>query len=110
VIVGLISDTHSLLRDSTLIALHGSGLIIHAGDVGDEMILQRLEKIAPVVAVRENIDTEQWAVERLPRTAATKAAETNLRAPRCKYSADRSASFGLCHGGQRAFAQAGSKH
>jgi putative phosphoesterase len=73
VILGLISDTHGLLRDSALGAVHGSELIIHAGDLGHETILPRLEKIAPVVAVRGNIDTEQWAV-RLPMTAVTEAA------------------------------------
>jgi putative phosphoesterase len=56
----LISDTHGLLRDSVIEALRGSepGLIVHAGDVGPPSLLERLETIAPVVAVRGNVDRE----------------------------------------------------
>jgi putative phosphoesterase len=54
--IGVISDTHGLLRPEALQALVGSSLIIHAGDVGDLGILDALRKIAPVVAVRGNID------------------------------------------------------
>jgi uncharacterized protein len=61
VAVGVISDTHGLLRPEALEALAGSGLIVHAGDVGDPSILDRLRAIAPVVAVRGNIDTAPWA-------------------------------------------------
>lgn len=57
----MISDTHGLLRDEALGALAGSALIIHAGDVGDPSILSRLRTIAPVVAVRGNVDTQPWA-------------------------------------------------
>jgi putative phosphoesterase len=58
--LALISDTHGLLRDSVIEALRGSepGLIVHAGDVGPRSLLERLEKIAPVVAVRGNVDRE----------------------------------------------------
>jgi uncharacterized protein len=56
VIIGVISDTHSLLRPEALQSLAGSHLIIHAGDVGDPGILDALRTIAPVVAVRGNID------------------------------------------------------
>jgi hypothetical protein len=59
--VGLISDTHGLLREEAVEALRGSELILHAGDVGDPKILGSLREIAPVVAVRGNIDTEDWA-------------------------------------------------
>jgi uncharacterized protein len=59
--IGLISDTHGLLRDEALRALEGSELIIHAGDVGSPEIIDRLKAIAPVVTVRGNIDTEPWA-------------------------------------------------
>jgi uncharacterized protein len=59
--IGVISDTHGLLRDEAMIALAGSALIIHAGDVGDPSILSRLRSIAPAVAVRGNVDTEPWA-------------------------------------------------
>jgi putative phosphoesterase len=54
--VGVISDTHGLLRPSALAALRGCDPIIHAGDVGDPSILVALEGIAPVLAVRGNID------------------------------------------------------
>jgi uncharacterized protein len=67
-ILGLISDTHGLLRDSALRALQNSGLIIHAGDVGDPKILEALEKLAPVTAVRGNVDTAEWATKLPPTT------------------------------------------
>ena len=59
--IGVISDTHGLLRPQALSALQGSDLIIHAGDVGDPAILKALGKIAPVLAVRGNIDRGAWA-------------------------------------------------
>jgi putative phosphoesterase len=68
--VGVISDTHGLLRPEALRALQGSDLIIHAGDVGDPKILQELSRLAPVVAVRGNIDTSGWSAD-LPETAVT---------------------------------------
>jgi uncharacterized protein len=71
-IVGLISDTHGLLRNEAIEALRGSDLIIHAGDVGAPEILDRLREIAPVVAVRGNVDTESWA-DVLPLTAVAEA-------------------------------------
>jgi putative phosphoesterase len=67
-IIGLISDTHSLLRPEALAALKGSDLIIHAGDVGKPEIIEQLRTVAPVVAVRGNIDKGAWA-SRLPMTA-----------------------------------------
>lgn len=66
--VGLISDTHGLLRPEALASLRGSDFIIHAGDVGDPDILTALSGIAPVTAVRGNVDTEPWAAM-LPETA-----------------------------------------
>lgn len=66
--IGVISDTHGLLRQAALDALQGSELIIHAGDVGKPEILEALQRIAPVTAVRGNIDTDPWA-ESLPRVA-----------------------------------------
>ena len=54
----LISDTHGLLRDSAIAALEKVDLIVHAGDVGPRSLLRRLETIAPVVAVRGNVDTD----------------------------------------------------
>jgi putative phosphoesterase len=65
--VGIISDTHGLLRPEAVAALHASDLIIHAGDVGDPQILERLRAIAPTHAVRGNVDTSPWA-EVLPQT------------------------------------------
>jgi putative phosphoesterase len=59
--IGLISDTHGLLREEALRALEGSQLIIHAGDVGNPKITEALKAIAPVIAVRGNVDTESWA-------------------------------------------------
>lgn len=70
-LLGLISDTHGLLRPEALRALEGSDLIIHAGDVGDPKILEELRRLAPVVAVRGNIDT--GACADLPETAVAQA-------------------------------------
>jgi putative phosphoesterase len=70
--IGLISDTHGLLRPEAVQALRGSELIIHAGDVGKPEILEELRKIAPVVAVRGNVDTDPWA-RALPETAVAEA-------------------------------------
>lgn len=66
-IIGVISDTHGLLRPEAVAALHASDLIIHAGDVGDPQILERLRAIAPTYVVRGNVDTSPWA-EALPET------------------------------------------
>ncbi len=60
-VVGVISDTHGLLRPEALAALAGSALILHAGDVGDPSVLVRLAEIAPVRAVRGNNDRGAWA-------------------------------------------------
>jgi uncharacterized protein len=59
--IGVISDTHGLLRPQAVAALQGSALIIHAGDVGSPDILDALRQIAPVVAVRGNVDNGPWA-------------------------------------------------
>lgn len=59
--VGLISDTHGLLRPQALAALRGSDFIVHAGDIGDAAILEELGRIAPVTAVRGNNDNGSWA-------------------------------------------------
>jgi putative phosphoesterase len=71
--IGLISDTHGLLRPEAVEALHGSHLILHAGDVGSPEILANLRSIAPVVAIRGNVDTEFWA-NALPKTEVVTAA------------------------------------
>ena len=69
ILIGVISDTHGLLRPEAVAALRGSEHIIHAGDVGDPKILEELRKISPVTAVRGNVDTAAWA-RRLPETEA----------------------------------------
>jgi len=66
-IVGVISDTHGLLRAEAIEALRGSDFIVHAGDVGAPEILGKLGAIAPVTAVRGNVDGGSWA-RRLPKT------------------------------------------
>src|SRR5258706_9016194 len=69
--IGLISDTHGLLRPQALAALQGSDYLLHAGDIGDQSILDALTEIAPVTAVRGNNDYGSWA-KHLPE-------ETDLR-------------------------------
>jgi len=59
--IGVISDTHGLLRPEALAALQGSDYIIHAGDIGDPEILTQLAAIAPVTAIRGNVDRDAWA-------------------------------------------------
>jgi putative phosphoesterase len=59
--VGLIADTHGLLRPEATAFLAGSDHIVHAGDVGDPAILDALAAIAPVTAIRGNVDTDAWA-------------------------------------------------
>jgi len=61
--VGLISDTHGLLRPEAVAALAGVDLILHAGDVGDPAIIDTLRRIAPVHAVLGNVDTGAWLPE-----------------------------------------------
>jgi len=59
--IGIISDTHGLLRPEAVELLRGSAHIIHAGDIGSPEIISALEKIAPVTAIRGNVDTQPWA-------------------------------------------------
>ena len=65
-LIGVISDTHGLLRPEAVEALRGSDAIIHAGDVGDPAILAKLREIAPITAVRGNADRGAWARTLLP--------------------------------------------
>jgi len=67
IVVGVISDTHGLLRPEALSALRGVDLIIHAGDVGDPEIIEELRRLAPTFVVRGNIDKAHWA-DALPMT------------------------------------------
>jgi putative phosphoesterase len=62
-VVGVISDTHGLLRPEAVAALRGVDVIIHAGDIGRPEIIDELRRIAPVHAVRGNVDTGHWAQE-----------------------------------------------
>ena len=75
--VGVISDTHGLLRPEALATLRGSQLIIHAGDVGDAGILRALERIAPVHAIRGNVDIASWA-RSLPETDVVEVAGAHI--------------------------------
>ena len=73
-LIGLISDTHGLLRPEALAALQGAQLIIHAGDIGTPDVIDGLRAIAPTFAVRGNNDTEAWA-ETVPERQIVRAGE-----------------------------------
>jgi len=60
-VIGLISDTHGLLRPEAASVLTGSDLIVHAGDIGKAEVLVELKKIAPLVAIKGNVDRDEWA-------------------------------------------------
>jgi putative phosphoesterase len=75
--LGILSDTHGLLRPEAVAALQGVSLIVHAGDVGRAEILEQLKGIAPLFAVRGNVDTETWALE-LPLTSVVEVDGTAL--------------------------------
>ncbi len=75
--IGVISDTHGLLRREAVAAMDGSRFIVHGGDVGQEGILWSLERIAPVTVVRGNVDTDPWA-RRLPKTNMLDAGGTRI--------------------------------
>ena len=77
ILVGVISDTHGLLRDEAIKALHGSDHIVHAGDVGEPGILDELRKIAPLTAIRGNIDKAPWA-RKLPETEIVELAGVSI--------------------------------
>jgi putative phosphoesterase len=76
-IIGVISDTHGLLRPQAVAALQGSDFIVHAGDIGDPDIPKALEKIAPVTVVRGNIDIETWA-QKIPTTHVLEAGGASI--------------------------------
>jgi putative phosphoesterase len=73
-VLGIISDTHGLLRPQALAALSGAHLTIHAGDVGRPEVLEGLRKLTPTYVVRGNIDTGSWATG-LPQTMAVNVGE-----------------------------------
>ncbi|MFQ5960012.1 MAG: metallophosphoesterase family protein [Candidatus Methylomirabilales bacterium] len=86
-LVGVISDTHGLLRPEAVTELEGSELIIHAGDIGDPEILKELKRIAPVIAVRGNSDKGGWANE-LPETEVVSIGEVHVYVLHDMYALD----------------------
>jgi putative phosphoesterase len=74
IIVGVISDTHGLMRPQAVAALRGCDLIIHAGDVGNPGVITQLAGIAPIHVVRGNVDKADWAAE-LPQTELVEVGE-----------------------------------
>jgi uncharacterized protein len=76
-ILGVISDTHGLLRPEVPGLLAGVDLIVHAGDVGTLAVLDALREIAPTFAVRGNVDTQPWCTA-LPETEVVRAGEHEL--------------------------------
>ena len=76
--IGLISDTHGLVRPEALKALEGVELIVHAGDIGKPEVLDRLQAIAPLAAIKGNNDTAPWA-RRIPEILDLHVKDRNLR-------------------------------
>ena len=76
-LLGVISDTHGLLRPEAIAALRGVQLIVHAGDIGTPEVLVGLRRLAPVVAVRGNNDHGEWA-RGIPLTEVVRAGTTQL--------------------------------
>jgi putative phosphoesterase len=76
-LVGVISDTHGQLRTEAVAALRGAEHILHAGDVGSPEILDQLRTLAPVTAIRGNVDHGPWA-ELLPDTAVVELAGVSI--------------------------------
>jgi putative phosphoesterase len=74
ILVGVISDTHGLLRPQAVGALRGSDIIIHAGDVGSSAVIEELRGVAPTFIVRGNVDTQSWAAA-LPMTELIEVGE-----------------------------------
>ena len=74
VLVGVISDTHGLVRPEAVRALTGSELLIHAGDIGNPQVIEQLHEIAPTFVVRGNNDRGAWAAD-LPVTQVVEVGE-----------------------------------
>lgn len=72
ILIGVIADTHGLLRPQVFAALDGAELVLHAGDIGSEEVLAGLRLLAPVQAVRGNVDHHPWAAS-LPRSRIVEA-------------------------------------
>ena len=75
--IGLLSDTHGLLRPEALEFLRGSDFIVHAGDIGDAAVLDTLRTLAPVTAVRGNNDRDEWA-RAIAETEALRVDEVSI--------------------------------
>ena len=76
-LIGLISDTHGLLRPQALRVLRGVSMIVHAGDIGSPLVLEELRNVAPVTAVRGNMDGGPWVAD-LPHTEVVRACALSL--------------------------------
>jgi len=76
-VIGIVSDTHGLLRPEVITSFNGVDLILHAGDVGDPEVIDGLESIAPLVVVRGNMDYGSWA-DQLPVSRSLCIAKTHL--------------------------------
>jgi hypothetical protein len=76
-LIGVISDTHGLLRPEVPEIFKDASLILHGGDIGSPDVLKTLETLAPVVAVRGNNDTDAWA-KRIPITKLVKAGRISI--------------------------------
>jgi putative phosphoesterase len=76
-VIGVISDTHGMLRPEAVAALRGSARILHAGDVGTPEILDKLRAIAPVTAVRGNVDQGAWASV-LPKSGVVETDDVSI--------------------------------
>src|ERR1051325_851755 len=76
-LVGVISDTHGLVRPQAIEALAGVDMILHAGDIGNSAVLDKLREIAPIVAVRGNNDKGEW-VDSLPDSEVVKIGEISI--------------------------------
>src|SRR5439155_24497761 len=75
--IGVISDTHGLLRPEAIAVLRGSDFIIHAGDIDEPAILEQLAELAPVTAVRGNVDRGSWA-KKLPTSAVLEVGSVSI--------------------------------
>jgi hypothetical protein len=76
-VIGVISDTHGLIRPQALLALRGVDRIIHAGDIGAPEIIEALDRIAPTVAIKGNNDRDRWA-KAFPETELIEQADTKI--------------------------------
>jgi putative phosphoesterase len=75
--LGVISDTHGLMRPEALQALAGVERIVHAGDIGDRAVLEALARVAPLTAVRGNNDRGRWAAD-IPETEVVEMGGVSL--------------------------------